>query len=316
MRYLCILVLSFCCFAQQSASSVTSGSTPDLNGGFSTGGYSVATSKSPTSNSRTEYAPNANGSLVPRETIQEKIIRQDANGRVVERLVRRHDQDGNPGPLEKQVIEEKKSGNTVVINTLVYRGDINGNMSPAERSTSQIVTQGQVTTTQTTIERTGLDGSLTPAEKINSTVVKQSKTQEVQTVTKLYRDASGNYYEGTRDTTERQTQPNGKVIENRAEYVEGVLSTQAVSQTVPSPDGSATTTVDVYSIHGSGTTVNSGGKMALKEQQQIIRQAGPNGQITETVVSRKPTVAEPNRLGPAQVLSKSVCQGNCKAATN
>ncbi len=313
MRYLSILVLSFCAFAQPQQ-SVTGSQSPDLNGGFSNSGYTVAASKTKTSTAKTEYAPNANGSLVPRETVTEKVLREDANGRVVERLVVRHDQDGNPGPPEKMVIEEKKSGNTVIVNTMVFRGDINGNMQPAERTVSHTVTQGAVTTTDTTVERLGLDGMLTPTEKVSSTTIQQSRTQQLQTVSKLYRDASGNYYEGTKDTVEKQTNPDGQVIENRAQYVEGLLTEQAVAKTVPGVNGAATTTVDVYSIHGSGTNVNSGGKMALKEQQQVIVQTGAGGQITQTVVTRKPTVSEPGRLGPAQVLSKSVCQGSCQSS--
>lgn len=311
MRYLSIFVLSLCVLAQPQQ-SVTGSQSPDLNGGYANSGYTVSTSKTATSTAKTEYAPNANGALVPRETVKEKVIRQDANGRVVERYVVRHDQDGNPGPPEKVLIEEKKSGNTVIVNTLVYRGDINGNLQPAERTVSHTVIQGAITTTDTTVERLGLDGMLTPTEKISATTIQQSKTQQQQTISKLYLDASGNYYEGTKDTVEKQTTPDGQVIENRAQYVEGLLTEQAVAKTIPGANGAATTTVDVYSIHGSGTNVNSGGKMALKEQQQIVVQPGAGGQVTQTVVLRKPTVSEPGRLGPAQVLSKSVCQGSCQ----
>lgn len=316
MRYLPLLVLSSFAFAQQQQKSVTGSQTPDLNGNYTYTGYTVASEKSAKSSARTEYAPNTSGALVPRETVKEKVIREDANGRVVERYIVRHDQDGNPGPAEKVVIEEKKSGNVVTVNALVYRGDINGNMQPAERTVSQTVTQGAVTTTETTLERKGLDGMLVPAEKIHSTTVQQSKTQQFQTVSKMFRDSNGNYYEGSKDTIDRKTSADGQVVENRAQYVEGRLTEQAVAKTVPGPNGAATTTVDIYSIHGSGTNVATDGKMAIKEQQQIVQQPGPGGQMTQMVVIRRPTVSEPGRLGPAQIQSKSVCQGSCLPGKN
>lgn len=312
MRYLSILVLCPFAFAQQQR-SVTGSQSPDINGGFSNSGFTVSAEKSAKSSARTEYAPNANGSLVPRETVKEKILREDANGRVVERYIVRHDQDGNPGPPEKMVIEEKKTGNVVTVNTMIYRADINGNLQPAERSVSNTVTQGNVTTTETLVERRGLDGTMAPSEKVSATTIQQSKTQQVQTISKMYRDATGNFYEETKDTIDKQTTPDGQTVENRAQYVQGRLTEQAVARTVPGANGSATTTVDVYSIHGSGTTVNTDGKMALKEQQQVLTQADPSGKLTQTVITRRPTVSEPGRLGPAQVLSKSVCQGSCKS---
>jgi hypothetical protein len=145
--------------------------------------------------------------LVPRETDhRRRSSAQDANGRVVERyIVRRHDQDGNPGPAgEAVVIEEKKSGNTVVtVNALVYRGDINGNLQPRRANHQPDRSpKAQVTTTQTTTRthRPRRQCSL-PAEKVQSTDdPSRARPRQLQTVTKLYRDASGNYYEGIEAT--------------------------------------------------------------------------------------------------------------------
>jgi hypothetical protein len=307
MRYLSILLV-FPIFAQQSE---TTSRLPDLNGGYTTEGQTFAATKSSTGSSRVELAPSVNGSLVPRETVKEKILRDDASGRVIERYVQRHDPNGNPGPVEKTVIEEKKSGGTVTVNTTVYRGDLNGNLQASERSVSQTVKQGAVTNTETTIERKGLDGQFIPAERIQATTIEQSKTQQTQTVTRLRRDPSGNFYEAVKETSTRETTADGQTVENRAQYVDGALAEQAVARTVTGPDGAISTTVDLYSTQAPGLSADIGGKLALKERQQVTRQPGPGGQITETVISRKPTT-DANRLGPAQVVSKTVCQGDCK----
>ena len=308
MRYLCIL-LAVSALAQQSSS--TSSRLPDLNGGNTTEGQSFSASKSANASSRTEFAPSINGALVPRETMEEKVIRDDANGRLVERYVRRHDPNGNAGPVEKTVIEEKKSGGTLTVNTTVYRSDLNGNLRPAERSVSQSVKQGSVTSTDTTIERTGLDGALAPAERVSATLVEESKTRKVETVSRMRRDANGNYYEAVKETSDREESADGRVTVNRAQYVGGALAEQAVSRTVKDASGGTSTTVDIFSSQAPGLSADVGGKLALKEQQQFVREPGPGGKMTETVVSRKPTVADANRLGPAQVISKSVCQGAC-----
>ena len=249
-----------------------------------------------------------NGSMIPRESLEEKVIRQDANGRTVERMVRRYDANGSPSGFEKTVVEEQKSGNSVTTSATVYRGDLNGNLQTQERSVSHTVTQGPVTSTDTTIERNGLDGQLAPAERVNATTVKQSETSQQQTVTRLRRDASGNFYEAVKETKAVETQ-NGQVIENRAQYVGGKLIEQAVARTVTIPGGATSTTVDVFTPQAAGQFADPGGKLALREQQQISRVPGPAGQVTETVVSRK--AIEANRLGAAQLVSKTVCQGNC-----
>lgn len=287
---------------------------PDLNGGFSTAGPSYTTLRGPGGSvSRTEYAPGINGQLAPRETVQEKVIREDANGKVIERQVRRYDATGNPGPPEKTVIEERKAADGSMLTTAtVYRGDLNGNLQVSERSVSRSVTQGNSTNTETTVERAGIEGSLRVAEKVSSVVLRPSKDVEQQTVTLLRLDASGNFYEAVREVSDKQMAGKGETRENRAQYVGGVLAEQSVARTVTAPNGATTVTVDVYSPQAPGMSADPSGRLALKEQQVISSEPGPGGKVTQTVVSRKPSVSDANRLGPAQVLSQSVCSGDCK----
>ena len=308
MRYLGALFFAIISFAQTSATSTR---LPDLNGGFTVDIPMSASAKTPTSSSRMDYAPGVNGAMIPRESVEEKVIRQDANGRVLERVVRRYDTDGNQSTLEKTVIEEKKSGGTLTTSATVYRGDFNGNLQMYERSRSETVTQGAVTTAGTTIERAGMDGQLAPAERVNATTIQRSSTSQQQTVTRLRRDASGNFYEAVKETRDVETQ-NGQMVENRAQYVAGKLTEQAVSRTVPGAGGSTTTTVDVFTPQGTGLFADPGGRLALREQQQISRVPGTGGQaVVETVVSRKPTAGDATVLGAAQIVSKTVCRGSC-----
>lgn len=310
MRYLCVFVVTALIALGQA--STTSARIPDLNGGYSSGSTYSSTS-GPGGSSRIEYAPSINGTLAPRESVQEKVIRQDSSGKVVERYVRRYDATGNPGPVEKTVIEERRAadGSMQTMST-VYRGDLNGNLHVYERSTSRAVTQGTSTNTETTIERASIDGALKVAEKVSASLTQLSKTAEQQTVTRMRVDTNGNLYEAVREVSDKQVTAQGQTIENRAQYVGGTLAEQSVARTVTSPGGARTTTVDVFSTQAPGLSADPSGRLALKEQQVITSEPGPGGKVTQTVVSKKPTVSDANRLGPGQVIAQAVCTGDCK----
>jgi hypothetical protein len=314
MRYLFITFLAAgTSLVGQSTSSTTQTLIPDVNGGFNNSGPVFASTKSPGSSTHTEYAMGVNGQLVPKESAEEKITIREGGVKVIERLVRRYDQNGQQAASEKIVIEERKTGNTVTTTSTLFRGDINGNFAPAERTKSQAVTQGQVTRTESTVERSGHDGQFTVAERVSATVTQKSKELQESTLTRMRVDTNGNFYEAAREVSDKQTTPDGRVTENKTRYVEGALFEQSVVRTVPGPGGSATTTVDVYGTQAPGVAADPTGRLALKEQQQIVTQptGGKGGPMTMTVTLRKPTVNDPGRLGPAQLLSQSVCKGNC-----
>src|ERR1700719_2703455 len=113
--------------AQQS--SVTSTSAININGDRVADGPSVTHSKSDGRSETTEIVQSINGRTVPIEKVDERVVKDDSSGRVVERLIRRYDQTGNPTAPVKEVIEEQKrpdGSSTKQIST--YRGDINGGM--------------------------------------------------------------------------------------------------------------------------------------------------------------------------------------------
>lgn len=312
MRYclsLLLLLVTAANLAPGQTSSSLKSAIPGLDGS-SVEGPIYETSKSAKGSSRIEYSTSINGKLAPRESIEEKVIRDDGNGKVIERYVRRFDATGNPGPVEKTVIEERKSGNAVVTTSTVYRGDLNGNLTAAERSVAEAVSQGNTVQTNVTVERSGFDGQMRPVEKISQTTVKSSAEAQQQTTTHLRRDANGNFYEAVREVRESATPKNGPAVENRAQYVDGALAEQSVARTVVGPNGSRTTVIDVYATQQPGVTADVSGRLALKEQQQIVREVSAGGKgATETVTSRKPNVSDPGRLGPAQVLSRTTCAG-------
>src|SRR5262249_55440432 len=150
-----IPALSLPLIAQQT--TTLSSTTVDFNGN-AVQLPTISETKSKTSFDHTESTPSINGRMVPRERIEERVIREDASGRVVERIVRRYDQTGEPGPVEKTVTEEQKhpSGMTVKITT--YRGDLNGNMAPAERSLTNIHQTASGQTADSIVERPTVNG--------------------------------------------------------------------------------------------------------------------------------------------------------------
>src|SRR5260370_32183389 len=91
-------------------------------------------SKSASGSTTTERLQSINGRMVPWERVEERVLRDDASGRVVERWVRHYDQTGNPTPPEKSLIEEtKRSDGGSTVRTTTWRGDVNGGGAGAGR---------------------------------------------------------------------------------------------------------------------------------------------------------------------------------------
>ena len=58
-------------------------------------------------------------------------------------------------------------------------------------------------------------------------------------------------------------------------------------------------------------TVDSDGKLKLFEQQIIDQKPKPGNKVVETLSVRRPTVSDPNTLGPTQQISETTCKGKC-----
>jgi hypothetical protein len=308
-----LLVAAASLAAQQS--NVTSTTSVDINGNQVADGPRISQTRSATGSVTTETRQSINGGSVPVERVEEHVLRDDASGRVVERLIRRYDPQGNSMPSVKETIEEQKNpdGSSTTQST-TSRGDINGNMQVIERTITDSRPNGSGESSQTIVQRPTANG-LETVEKREEVVVKQGKDYQSEATT--YRnDVNGGFYAAVKQTTEHKEQ-NGQSSDSSAEYESTVngqiqLHSQTVTETVTRPDGSKDAVVNIYGRNVPGTVSDSG--LKLQEQQVIETTPGPNHTVVQTLSVRRPTVSDPQSLGPARQLSETVCQGDCKPA--
>src|SRR5947207_3848823 len=53
--------------------------------------------ESPSGSQRIESAQSINGRMVPIESAEDRVLHEDSQGKVVERVIRKYDASGNPG---------------------------------------------------------------------------------------------------------------------------------------------------------------------------------------------------------------------------
>jgi hypothetical protein len=309
--------LAGCCaaaFAQTPTTEQNVVYTTDING-RRVEQTRVVTSTSNGTTVSGQYNSNINGGLAPLEKVQERVIRDDPAGRVVERIIQRHDQTGKPGLSEKVQIEERRNpdGSLSVVST-IYRGDLNGRMQLAERSTTESRKTGNTTNANTTIERPTLNGSMETVEK-KVLVSTESPAGVQEEVTTLRKDQAGRFSTAYREVTQ-ETVENGHKVTNTREYEPGMtmgrleFRQQTVTRAAPNPDGTQSREVDIYRRLW-GRADSSDQPPQLMEQQLIEQRKTPDG-LVESISVRRPTISEPNRLGPAQKIAEKVCTGPCK----
>ena len=301
----------------QTPSTTTTGSyTYDLNGQKVSGDQLVQT-KSDGAVTTTEQSDSINGRTVPRVKTEERVVSQEGGHTVIERLIRRYSLTGDPGPPEKQVIDEdKRPDGSSTTRTTVYRGDLNGQLQLAERTTIDTRKQGSTVNSDTVVERPTVNGSLDPVERVQS--VEQARGTGTQKTSDIYRrDMNGQFYEAVRRVTDQQTN-NNVVTENDAEYELGPegnmrLHSQMVKKSTKNADGSEQEQVDVFAPAVWGTARDPNGALALQEQQTIERRPAGKDTVVETLTVRRPSVSDPTRLGDPRQLSETVCKGKCNA---
>lgn len=294
-------------------SVVTSYST-DVNGNRVAGPAIVSND-----GQHTQITRSINGRQVPAEQTTERVISDGPNGRVVEKITKRFDPNGAVGSTERTVTEEQKVPNGSVTHSTTYRGDVNGGMHEAERKTVEVHRQGSTVNTQTEIARPGLSGSFQTDEKQVSTSETAGKaTHTDETVYR--RSENGSFYPAVRDVSDTTT--NGsQVVEKSAHYEQRdnqqlQLMGQTVSTTVKQPNGGSVSEVNLYSVNSEdGRAHDNQSGLHLKEQQTVERVPGPGGSVSEIVTARRPTVSDPERLGPARTISETVCTGKCPGGT-
>ena len=301
-------------FAQ--GTSISGTTQVDINGHRVQDGPEVVITKAADGSQITFKTQSINGGKVPMERVEEKVIRDDASGRVVERIIRRYDPQGNPVPAERQTIEEQKrpDGSSTTIAT-TYRGDINGGMQLAEKSVTEVNKGGAQERADTVVQRPTINGSLDTVEKQSTVRVADGKDFREESTT--YRPGgAGGFYAAVRTVTEHK-QKGSEAEENTVQYEadpSGPLEihSQTVAKTVTAADGSHDTVMNIYRRNVPGVINASSAPLKLEEQQILQSQKGPNDTVTETLSVRRPTVNDPNTLGPARQLSQTVCKGDCK----
>ncbi len=301
--------LFFIALAGFAQSVITSYST-DLNGNRVANNSIVDNGQS-----KTEISQSVNGRKVPLQSTEERVISQSSSGRVVETIVKKFDQNGGLASVERTVTQEEKLSDGMRTNATVYRSDINGNMRETERRAAEAHTQGANQTLQSEILRPDLNGSFQAVERRMQSM--QSSGGGGTTDETVYRKSeNGSFVATGRDISETTT--NGSQSTTKSAHYEPrdssqlTLTGQTVTATVKRADGSTVSEVSLYGLAaGDGRARDRQAAPQLREQQTIERVTNRDGSVSEIVTARRPTVADPSRLGPAQKVSETVCTGKC-----
>lgn len=277
------------------------------------GNRTVGPSTTRSDGERAERTRSINGGAVAIEKVEERIVRSSDNERVVERILRRYNPEGQPAATQRVLIEETQlPGGRSSIRTSVYRSDLNGASQLIERSTEQIARSGDSTTREKVVERPSVAGSLAPAERSTTVEHKTGGSASASTVV-LRLDANGRFVEAVRETSERQT-AGGRSTESAARYEPDATGSmrliEATERTsVKRADGSEAATVDVYAPSTPGLA-NENTRPRIKERQIIERRPVQGGTL-ETLSISRPGLSDPDRLGPPRLVSETVCTGKC-----
>lgn len=269
-----------------------------------------------TSNSgRTERTQSINGREVPLEQTEERVVREDANGKITEKIVRKFDQTGRLASTDRVVTEEQTHpGGSSTMRATTFRSDLNGQMAQVERKIVESRTRGATTQADIVVERPTLNGSFEAVEKRSVTAeVTDAAKHETETV---YRRAPGGEFREMLRQVSEVKKAGDQIIENTAYFEPGVtgklqLARQSTSTTTKRPDGSEIAEINLYARAADGRVQDNEAPQQVKEQQIIERQKGPGGAVIETVSVRRPSISDPNRLGDLKKISETVCKGKC-----
>lgn len=313
MKYFALaMLMSALALAQTSSVSYLT----DLNGRRVEGIATVTTKAAPGTTETTDLRRSVNGREVPLEQVETRVLREDASGKTVEKIIKRYDQTGRLATTEREVIEEQKraDGGSTARST-VYRSDINGRPLEAERRVTETRVQGSMMVAETAVERPSISGSFEIAAK-NTRVIEKTATGDNLTDTDFRKTQDGQFTEAYRRVI-AETKSGATTKVQAAEYEPGVtgrmeLARQSVATTTKQPGGASVTELNLYSRSPeNGRTQRADAPQQILEQQIIERVPGPNGQVTEVVSARRPSVSDPNRLGELRKISETVCRGKC-----
>jgi hypothetical protein len=252
---------------------------------------------------RSQITRDINGRTVPVESSEERVLSDSSGIRITERIIKRYDPNGNPGPPERIRIEERKQvDGGVSTTTTISRGDSNGAFQLAERSTTVTRTASAHTQSITTVERPTLNGSMDLVER-NEQSIDTTGDKTSENTTTFRRDANGKLAEFAKKTRQAVSS-NGQVNENLAEYESastGQIRLMRKSTTLIEPAGTRQVTVYLPDAEG---------KMQLSQQQMIEKTSTPTGTMEITSV-RFAIPSDPGKLGPVRKVEETVCMGTC-----
>jgi len=299
-------------------SSTYTKSQVDINGRRVTDDSQIVSSSSKGASEVTEKTRSINGREVPLEKIEEHVLRDDAGGKVVERIIKRYDPTGRPMLPSKELIEEQKQpGGASTIRRTTYEGDVNGRLQLSERSVTQKQTSGSTETSDTVVERPTLNGGFETVDR--RSVVRVKEPNGFQESATTYRRAENGDFRATSKVTIDHVENGARSTENAAEYEIGPLGelrlhTQKVQTMVKRPDGSEDVQLNVFgqNIIGRAGSIDSD-KLTLQEQDIIERKRVSRDAVVESFSLRRTSIADPNQLGPLQHVSDTTCRGKCES---
>lgn len=259
---------------------------------------------------------NLNGKRVPSESSEEKVLRNEAGVRIVERVTRRFDASGNALPPEKTVSETTtRPDGSVVERTTTYRGDINGTLQPVERSIAESRTSAGATQRETSIERKTLNGGFEAVERrvANETSTKGASERD-ETV--YARDTNGRFNEAWR-TVIKATVAGNEVREQTDEYDAATtgrlqLARQAIARTVKDASGAQRREVDIFGPAAQGRPIDANSPAQLRERQIYTSQPSPDGTIIQVYAVQRPSLNSARELEPPRKVSEIICKGKCQ----
>lgn len=308
------LACSLSLAAQQSNTS--SSTTVDINGNRVIDGPAISQTKSASASQTTVTTQSINGRTVPIEQVEERVLRNDASGKLTERTIHRYDPQGNPLPPVQQTVEEfKRPDGSSNVQSTTYSTDINGNRQITEKRVTDTHKNASGETSETVVQRPTVNGFET-VEKHSEVVAKQGDNYQAEST--IYRsDGNGGFFAAVRQTTDH-TVHGAEASDNTAEYERGAnngelqLHGQTVTKTVTKPDGTKDAVIEVFSRDVPGTVSGNESGLKLQEEQTIQSSPGAGNTVVQTLSVRRPSLADPGTLGPARQLSQTVCKGDCK----
>lgn len=306
MRKLLILWAPAILLAQSSTSTYQT----DVNGRR----QEVAEHDSDGKGDTAERYKSINGRRVPLDQTIEKVLRNDASGRVVEKTIQRYDGTGHVTQTIKVLVEETRlSGGNSVVRETTSEADMNGRYAQTQRRTTETQVTGQTKTSNVTIDQPSINGSFSTVERRNTVATGAQDNQQL-TETVQRPDSSGRFRPVIRNETVLKSTPAGS-NENSANYQldatgRMVLAEQKVTTTTKRPGGGEVVESSIYAPNTVGQ-VSPTGALRIKEQQVVDKRVNPDGSVVETLVVRHASISDPRVLGDPHKVSETVCTGKC-----